>query len=240
MLHQFWLTIAALLTGALLLGGCSAEDRAPDYRYRLTVEVETPEGLKSGSSVIEVQMSKMRPAMHPSGIGLSSKARGEAVAVDLPNGQTLYALLRSENKVDWATDIVYAMAPRREDATPDEAMAQRFEWIRNSREVVTLPQYRVVAKGAMRLDGWPMLVTFEDEADPTSVARVDPDDLAASFGEGVNLKRITVKLTDDPVTTGIEERLGWLGNSFRGYSLQDFPEGFPVGDFGGLFKKGND
>ncbi|MGB7418161.1 MAG: hypothetical protein WA918_03180, partial [Erythrobacter sp.] len=35
---------------------------------------------------------------------------------------------------------------------------------------------------------------------------------AATFGEGTSLKRITVKLTDDPVTTGIDERLGWLGD----------------------------
>lgn len=54
---------------------------------------------------------------------------------------------------------------------------------------------------------YPMLVTFGDLGDPTSVARVDPDDLAASFGEGVSLKRVTVELTDDPVTKGIEERL---------------------------------
>ena len=59
-----------------------------------------------------------------------------------------------------------------------------------------------------------MLVAFGDEADPTSVARVGPDDLAANFGEGVTLKRITVELTNDPVTTGIEERLGWLPQYF--------------------------
>jgi hypothetical protein len=57
-----------------------------------------------------------------------------------------------------------------------------------------------------------MLVTFGDLADPTSVARVDPDDLASTFGEGVRLRRITVELTDDLVTTGIEKRLGWLPN----------------------------
>jgi hypothetical protein len=55
-----------------------------------------------------------------------------------------------------------------------------------------------------------MLVRFRDIADPTSVEKVDPDNLAASFGEGVKLRRITVQLTDDPVTTGIEKRLGWL------------------------------
>lgn len=55
-----------------------------------------------------------------------------------------------------------------------------------------------------------MLVTFGDLADPTSVRLVDANNLAANFGEGVSLKRITVQMTDDPVTTGIEGRLQWL------------------------------
>lgn len=55
-----------------------------------------------------------------------------------------------------------------------------------------------------------MLVTFGDLADPTTMAEVDPDDLTKTFGEAVSLKRITVQITDDPVTTGIEMRLGWL------------------------------
>ncbi|MDJ0979954.1 MAG: hypothetical protein QNI87_15620, partial [Erythrobacter sp.] len=68
--------------------------------------------------------------------------------------------------------------------------------------------------------------------------RVDPDDLSASFGEGVELQRITVELTDEPVTTGIEERLGWLGEypepSLRpGHDLKDYslPATLRHGDF---------
>jgi hypothetical protein len=55
-----------------------------------------------------------------------------------------------------------------------------------------------------------MLVTFTDIDDPKSVQRVDPANLAASFGPGIRLKRITVEVTDDDVTTGIEKRLRWL------------------------------
>lgn len=62
------------------------------------------------------------------------------------------------------------------------------------------------------MKGRPMLVTFGDLSDPTSMAEVDPDNLAATFGAGVSLKRITVQMTDDPVTTGIEKRLGWFRN----------------------------
>jgi hypothetical protein len=70
-----------------------------------------------------------------------------------------------------------------------------------------------------------MLVTFGDEADPTSVAEVDPDDLAATFGEGVRLKRITVELTDDPVTSGIEARLAWM-NAYRGKWVNGGPTSY--------------
>ncbi|MCC6479158.1 MAG: hypothetical protein IT552_08115, partial [Sphingomonadaceae bacterium] len=58
---------------------------------------------------------------------------------------------------------------------------------------------------------YPMLVTFKDLADPTSVEQVDPDDLAASFGRGYRLKSITVQVTDAPVTVGIGDRLHAIG-----------------------------
>jgi hypothetical protein len=58
----------------------------------------------------------------------------------------------------------------------------------------------------------PMLVTFGDLKDPASVKRIDPDDLSASFGAGVKLKAITVQVTGENMTSGIEERLGWLNH----------------------------
>ena len=42
---------------------------------------------------------------------------------------------------------------------------------------------------------------------------VDPNDLAKSFGSGVKLKRAAIEMTAEPVTTGIEKRLGWLARS---------------------------
>jgi hypothetical protein len=61
-------------------------------------------------------------------------------------------------------------------------------------------------------DGLPVLVTFGDISDPTSVARVDPKDLEASFGPGVSLNSMTLEITDGPVTEGrVEAVLAWLG-----------------------------
>ena len=61
-------------------------------------------------------------------------------------------------------------------------------------------------------EAWRLLVTFADIADPTSVARVDPNDLAASFGGGVRLKAMTLEITRAEVTDGVVDALlTWLG-----------------------------
>jgi hypothetical protein len=38
-------------TVAALLSGCGSFFRSGSYRFRMTVEVETPEGVRTGSSV---------------------------------------------------------------------------------------------------------------------------------------------------------------------------------------------
>ncbi|MEL7189060.1 MAG: hypothetical protein AAGK17_05860 [Pseudomonadota bacterium] len=202
MIVGFWALLATVL-----LAGC-AESSPPAYRYRLTVEVETPEGLKTGSSVIEVETRVSGRNSIPTPGAVRFRARGEAVAVDLPVGKTLFALLWSEKEVDWAGSIMYLFGPK---YSGDDGVRRSIAEMKRNPKLIILPPVKPLGRGgAIRRDGWPMLVTFGDEADPTSVAKVDPDDLAASFGEGVKLKRITAQITNDPITTGIEKRLGWL------------------------------
>ena len=70
------------------------------------------------------------------------------------------------------------------------------------------------AKAEVPLKHIPFLVRFRDEKDPKTVEAVDPSNLAASFGVGVRLKRVTMETTSDAVTTSIEKRLGWLGQYY--------------------------
>jgi hypothetical protein len=223
-----------MLCLALAISACASDDTAPDYRYRLTVEVETPEGLKTGSSVIEVKQRLVRAGSSPANMAVERRVRGEAVAVDLPGGRTLFALLRSDNNVDWASYVMQTLAPHSES----ETFAQQLDNMLLLEGEIVLPRTFPPVGHLEERSAYPMLVTFGDLDDPTSVERVDPDDLAATFGDGVSLKRITVQVTDDPVTSGIERRLGWLGNIREmNLSNEDFPEDFPVGDFSGLFQK---
>ncbi len=198
------------------LPGCGR--RLPTYRYRMTVEVETPEGLKTGSSVIEVRTTNSPAFPGPEAGGTRTRVKGEAVIVDLGEAGLLFALLRGQSgDVDaagfYAADTLLGIRMNTGSAEDRREKIRRL--------------MAVERKGEIRPNRYPMLVRFRDIDDPTTVERVDPDNLAASFGEGYRLRRITVAITDDRVSEGIEERLDWLGTTVTGYLDGAFSGGGP-------------
>src|SRR4030088_2040543 len=80
-----WLGPLALLA-ALVIGDQIRINR-PGHKYRLTVEVETPEGVKSAYGVLAVHPDR---GYSRSG---STLTKGDAVLVDLGGGKNLLALL---------------------------------------------------------------------------------------------------------------------------------------------------
>lgn len=184
--------VLGLLTGgaAALLVGCSFQ---PSFRYKMTVEVETPDGLKSGHAVREVSFSARANG------GDYGHVRGEAVAVDLGGGEMLFALLSGQDGyVDYAGQGIWTIFRVMDrDIGPSGGPHELWPNIPSIREPITDPV--------------PMLVTFADLPDPKSVQRVDPANLAASFGADVKLKRIVIERTRQDVTMGIGKRLEWLG-----------------------------
>jgi hypothetical protein len=100
----------AALTAIVTLISCSKG--LPSYRYKMTVEVETPQGLRSGSSVIEVRTSG--GGLTNTG-GIQSRVQGEAVAVDLGSRGALFALLTARNDADRAAGIAPTAFPERVD-----------------------------------------------------------------------------------------------------------------------------
>ena len=238
----------ALLAGVavLMLPGCGlAGERLPDYRYRLTVEVDTPEGLRSGSSVIEVRTEMAGKFTLPDANTLAIEVTGEAVTVDLGKRGMLFALLRSEDFLGWAGGAMNLVTPRPPNIPGENRYAawharmianQGLHVVPRNDPDKFHPASEPVPGPNDPPHDYPMLVRFRDIADPKSVERVDPDNVAASFGLGVKLRRITVQLTDDLVTVGIEKRLGWLPTVYETLRGADFhPDGVPVGDFQRLF-----
>ncbi|MDZ7627958.1 MAG: hypothetical protein U5J99_06060 [Parvularculaceae bacterium] len=66
---------------------------------------------------------------------------------------------------------------------------------------------------------YPKLCAFRDEADPTSVYEVDPDNLAKTHGPGAKFLGLSIEIVDPktPLTKSIEGRLAWIvaGSSDR-------------------------
>src|ERR671935_1511143 len=89
MMTRSLVCFAAVLAMALALAGCV---RTESYRYRLTLAVNTPEGIKRGSSVVGVTFRDVSiPAR-----GTMHKLHGEALYLDLgPSSRPLIALLTS-------------------------------------------------------------------------------------------------------------------------------------------------
>jgi hypothetical protein len=179
------------------------------WRYRLTLEVETPEGMETGTGVIGVDVS-LGPKV---GDANTSKAQvtGQAVMVDLGERGLLFALLGSRTSVDYSWSIVFDLFPR-EGAGLNREGIDYYSSLQAEAEV---PPAKL-----------PMLVRFRDIADPRTVELVDPDDLAKSFGAGVRLKSASiemadkgiwplnrVELTGEPVTKGIEKLVPWIEQS---------------------------
>ena len=217
--RRFFLAALAL-TSAGVLSACGY--RGETVRYRLTVDVDTPQGLRSGSSVLEarIRQSGKNSLLTPEARGVRTDLKGEAVTVEMPDGRLLFALLRRPG--GYAGQIVglfnyVTPLPKFEG---EYASVRRVEYLKEHGGAGVVPPER-----------YPMLVTFDDINDPTSIREVDPGDLAASFGEGVSLRSIRVAITDDEVTTGIEKHLKWLPNThgrLKPLPLDEHPEEGPL------------
>jgi hypothetical protein len=180
---------------AAALAGCGMFSDVHTYRYRLTVEVETPQGVRSGSSVIESSASESNGL---NGSQVHSELHGEAVAIDMPDGGTLFALLDAgEGTAPFASAAYNQIMP--------ESIKKNPDWkIRDD----ALASQTVAADVPPKY--FPIFVRFTDIKNPASVVKVDPAHLDRDYGAGVKLKRVFVQITDDDVTTGIEKRLVWV------------------------------
>lgn len=193
-----------------------------NWNQRLVLEVETPQGIATGGSVVSIKvgtMPKWAPGQGAGGMG-GRVVAGEASFVEIAPGRYLFALL--DNGTEQIPYYTFFSANDKDR----ERQAAALETMRGVRDV---PRER-----------YPLLVTFTDIADPTTVRKVDPDNLAATFGSGVSLKHITLEITDETMTEGeVENVLGWLetldGKYLHGGTTQ---RGAPLGLHGGNFRMG--
>jgi hypothetical protein len=215
-----WLGPLALLA-ALVIGDQIRINR-PGHKYRLTVAVETPAGVKSASGVM---------AVHPDrgySRGGHTSTKGDAVLVDLGGGKNLVALMaHPDTSLDF--DGMNYLALRAYSAANG-----RVSFNEMSRMTGVVP-----VLGALI----PVLVTFADLNDPATARTVLPDDLEAALGKGFHLQGVFVEVVPnglwpldfggrlgEPVTRGIEGKLPWLKDADNPAGRALAAAGLKIGD----------
>jgi hypothetical protein len=194
-------------------------------RYRLTLEVQDGDQIKTGWSVIDA-LYTIQPDWIWSGPNTYVRVIGYAPTVDLGEKGMLF--------------LTFVNARR----TPEQWRERNEQVSCGFDDIGCLPfaayhrpgvsrdfnQRKAALNELLRQSGprdvpfavLPKLVRFRDINDPNSDVPVSPDDLAASFGPGVQLKRVILQLTDDPITPQPAIWPQWLkikgrNTIFRGY-----------------------
>jgi len=155
---------AALLSGCRLFGGNS-------YRYKLTVEVETPEGLPVGSAVRQIDWaSGVNVTMEADTASMSHKR--DAVIADLPTGEMLSALMAPDGQE--TPMLAFGSAALKSNA--DRSLRELYP--------PTRPEAR---HGEV---GFPRLVRFRDINDPGHALAVTRKPFAKKLRMSARLDRV--------------------------------------------------
>lgn len=175
----------------------------------MTVVVETPEGLKTGSVVRQVTVNKEPEILGSSSVDIATK--GEAVVVDLGFRGKLFVLNSYSSGGDSMAYVFWDAFP----APPSIGQG-----------VTTPPGVRYYRslknkKAELPVDYSLLMVTFTDPLKPETATLVkawgagnskssEVNRLEDVFGQGVKIQKIVIETTTDPVTWSIEKHLPWI------------------------------
>jgi hypothetical protein len=174
------------------------------YRYKMTVEVETPQGIKTGSSVIEVHSTFM-----PGWMGLNSSDRvggirisGEGAFVDVAEGKTLFVLLggspKSRNPHSLLTDAVPFSRKNGDKSGPTQYEYMRYYG--------TLKN----AKGILPRDEYPRMVSaIVTNNRNIEFQVIETGQIEKVFGTDIKIRQIIVETTNDPLEWKMRKLSMW-------------------------------
>lgn len=168
------------------------------WNYKVTVNIDTPEGVKSGSAVREVSnYTNIASWINPDVASRSTSVKGEAVVIDLGKRGVVFALVGHDSYRE-----LYSAFPVKAPASIEGTVYY------DSLKPSTTAELKDVRAR-------PKLVTFENLNDPKTIKPIYYGKMEGVLGEGVRLKSITVEITDEPVTWGIEKWLPWIPNYYN-------------------------
>jgi hypothetical protein len=197
------------------------------FRYKLTAEVMTPDGLKSGSSVVEVSYTTQSAPLSQG--GRFDSVLGEAAYVDLGDGKNLFVTLGT---LDSAQPVQHWYSPNRGSPLIEPSAYENMKgaldpiWLPikifrlgrtpgNEREMCwRVSKFKDGTVQSVELSNLPTLVTFSDMHQPLTAKTVNPNDLATTFGAGYFMTA-KIEITTKKVTHVIDGVLPWARTDDR-------------------------
>lgn len=170
------------------------------WNYIITVEVDTPDGVKSGYAVRQLR-ARFSPQVLPEMHSVDYKVYGEAVIVDLGEYGTLFARISVNPYYEFfeAFPSPYGKSSHRKSLKHYKSLK-----LGSKGEVTkTLPPFNV----------------FENSNDAKSIKSVPKQRFEETFGQGVKLKRVLLELTSEKVTWGAVDQVlppEWYKLTVRG------------------------
>jgi hypothetical protein len=188
-------------------------------RYRLTVEVQDGDQVKSGSSVIDASYYIDPGWIWEGPHNYFGEVLGYAPTVDLGEKGMLFLTfdqtqtpeqMRERGKQNRCSFGVIGCLPF---AAYNKSGVWQDDRERNA---ILKEMARQIGPRDVPLAMLPRLGRFRDMSEPLSLTLVSPYDLAASFGPGVELRRVILQITNDSVTPPPAAWPQWLTK--KGYT----------------------
>ena len=225
-----------VLIGALLAVGLSTAACAgmagfsnEKIRYKMTVKVQTPEGIRTGFAIREAGRYTEPSILPDQGGTMYNLTRGEAVVIDLGQRGVLFALLGGE---DEARDIFKYLSDAQKLVVVDllsNNTPLRFFYFKDLSDPMTVEPARDVIRCSPDVEG------CSNGMMELSLLTMD-----GAFGPGVTIKRVDVARTDEPFEDILHVWLPWLPRVGGKYLHEkSSARGAPYALHGGNFKVGD-
>ncbi|MEO6013944.1 MAG: hypothetical protein ABIQ30_10220 [Devosia sp.] len=171
---------------------------------------------KVASNVLRLKLAVGKFGQISSGPQITSRIEGEAILLDLGKFGVAVALTLLSSS-DGGPIAKACGLPATTDPHP-EIMRQWIAKVAAFKDVCELAR-----------ESWPIILYFPDASSPTGAKRLEPEEIAARFGDAVEIATISVEPSNDLPTFSLANKLAWLDGAEMKWSslLPRLPSPFP-------------
>ncbi len=187
--------LASLLV-VILIPACSEE--MPRYRYKMTVQISTPDGIREGFSVLEKRAQRRASFPGPEHGGVFGYVVGEAVRIDLGGGRAAYALL-AEGDSNGGNDTV-------QNAIVRQKILENIKYNKIDYPTLSSKISSTDYKITLEEEFYPLAIIFLDEKNPHTMENIKNNRY------GYKITNVIIESTKEKITYKIENNIPWINH----------------------------